>query len=369
MVCYILLGVVCGVSGIRYLLAMQCPLVVTGFFYWMSSEQFRDLRKEFRLHDGSTAVKNFKKLLVCEEAGYFYYSLLGAVSSLIGYAVNTLWICKHYVFQTYETTNFIDVYEGTFLERVQNAFGSLLMFFGYIPQRSVLSVRGIITIISFVLIGVIGYCVVRAFKNCRGIRFFAVLFVIVAFLVNVFAFVFTTSTMVPRYYITIVIFALPVIALYLEEEQVEFDKTLVFVILAVCFTLSSAKVFYSYVSVDKNEDKRAVAEFLAENELNFGVATFNNGNVITELTNGQVEIANVWNPIYLNFYKWSSPVRYYEDGYYEGEVFLLLTNGEVAEYSEAQAISEGKICYEDEYVTVFLFDSMEALMSCAAPLE
>lgn len=369
-ICYILLGIICGVSGIRYLLAMQCPLVVAGFFYWLTSDAFQNFRAEFKLSDEKSQMKatwnNLKKLFACEEAGYFYYSLLGAVSSLAGYVLNDLWISKQYVFQTYDTTNFIDVYQGEFLERLQNAFGSLLMFFGYIPQKSVLSMRGIITLISFVMIGIFVYCVRKAFQKCKGIRFFAVLFVVVAFVINVFAFIFTTSTMVPRYYITIMIFALPVIALYLQEEKVEFDKTLVFLILAVCLTLSSAKVFYSYVTVDKNADKRAVAQYLEETELNFGFATFNNANVITELTNGQVEIANIWDPVNLNYYQWSSPVKYYEEGYHDGEVFLLLSNGEVAEFADAEAVQKGEIYYEDDYYTVFIYDSVEALMSCAA---
>lgn len=370
LICYILLGIICGVSGIRYLLAMQCPLVVAGFFYWLTSDAFQDFRAEFKLSDEKTQLKitlnNLKKLFVCEEAGYFYYSLLGVVSALAGYVLNAVWISKQYVFQTYDTTNFIDVYQGEFLERIQNAFGSLLMYFGYIPQKSVLSMRGIITLISFVMIGVCVYCVRKAFQKCKGIRFFAVLFVVVAFAINMFAFIFTTSTMVPRYYITIMIFVLPVIALYLQEEKAEFDKTLVFLILAVCLTLSSAKVFYSYITVDKNADKRAVAQYLEKTEFNFGFATFNNANVITELTNGQVEIANIWDPVNLNFYQWSSPVKYYEEGYHDGKVFLLLSNGEVAEFADAEAVKKGEIYYEDDYYTVFIYDNVEALMNCAA---
>lgn len=378
LICYILLGVVCGVSGIRYLLAMQCPLVAAGFFYWLKSDAFKELRAEFKLYDESckdekfinrTTWENLKKLLVCEEAAYFYYGLLGAVSSLAGYALNALWISKAYVFQTYDTTNFIDVYQGEFLERVQNAFGCLLMFFGYIPQKSVLSLRGIITMLAFVMIGVFVFCVKKAYQKCQGIRFFAVFFVLVAFIINIFAFLFTNSTMVPRYYITIMIFALPVIAMYLEEEKLEFDKTLVFLILAACLTLSSAKTFYSYITVDKNADKRAVAEYLEKTEFNFGFATFNNANVITELTNGQVEIANIWDPVNLNYFKWSSPVKYYEEGYHEGKVFLLLSAGEVAEFADTEAVKTGEIYYEDDYYTVFVYDNVDALMKCAADGE
>lgn len=363
--CYILLGICCGLSGIRYLLAMQCPLVVAGFFYWMSSDAFKDFRLEFRFC-AENVVENGRKLLKCEEAGYFYYSLLGAVSSLVGYVLNAVWISKKYVFQTYDTTNFISVYQGEFLERLQNAFGSLLMFFGYIPQKSVLSLRGIITLISFVMVGVFVFCTRKAYKSCKGIRFFAVMFVVVSFIINIFAFVFTTSTMVPRYYITIMIFALPVIAMYLEEEKIVFDKTLVFLILAACLFLSSAKTFYSYITVDKNAPRREVAEFLAENDYDFGFATFENANVITELTNGEVEMANIWNIDDMDFFKWSSPVKYYEEGYHTGETFLLLTTAETIEFADSKAVKRGEIVYEDNYYTVYVYESVEALLACGS---
>lgn len=367
---YIVMALICGVSGIRYLLAMQCPLVIAGFFYWLRSEEFKNLREEFQpgILDAQN-VTNFKKLVKASEASYFYYSLLGAVGSLVGYGINVVWVSRQYVFQTYESTNFIDVYQGVFLERLQNAFGSLLMFFGYIPQKGVLSLRGIITIISFVFVGIFVYCTVKAYKKCSGIRFFVVLFLTVAFAVNIFAFVFTTSTMVPRYYITILIFALPVVAFYLEEEKMVFDRSLVFLILAGCLFLSSAKTFYSYITVDKNADKREVAEFLAENEYDFGFATFNNANVITELTGGEVEMANIWDPMELDYFKWSSPVKYYEEGYHTGETFLLLTGGEAAAYAESEAVKQGEVIYRDGSYIVYLFESVDALLECRPAVQ
>ncbi len=373
---YVILALICGVSGIRYLLALQCPLVIAAFFYLLKSQEFQKFRSEFTLttEQGNNTVKmiaaankeNGKTLLGCSAATYFYYSLLGAIGSVIGYGINVVWISKNYVFQTYDTTNFVSIYQGVLFERLQNAIGCLLMLFGYIPDKGVISLRGVISMIAFVLLGILVYCTKISYKNSRNERFFVVLFLIVSFVVNVFAFVFTTSTMVPRYYITILIFALPVIAFYLEEEKRVFDKMVLCLILAVCLMLSTAKTVFSFISGDKNAEKRPVAEFLAENDYDFGFATYNNGNIITELTNGEVEIANIWDPENLNFFKWSSPMKYYEEGYHEGEVFLLLTAGEVMEFADAEAVLEGEVIYEDGNYTVFVYDSVDLLMSYGA---
>lgn len=351
---FLFLAVVCGISGIRYLLALQCPLVLTAFLFCIRTEEFKSFRTQ-------PSRKSFLSVLQSKQLPYLFYSLAGLAGSLLGYAVNTLFISKHYSFQTYETTNFISIYDGVFLERLQNALGALLMLFGYIPDRSVISLRGLISVISFVLIGLFIYCTVKVFRRTQGSRFFTTLFLVTAFCLNCFVFVFTTSTLVPRYYITVFIFLLPVLAFYFSEETLKFDKAAAGLILAGCLLLCTGKTVLSEITVDKNADKRPVAAFLEENGYAFGFATYTNGNIITELTNGQVEIANIWDPENLNYFKWSSPMKYYEEDYYQGSVFLLLTNEEAASFADARAVREGELIYQDESYLVLSYPSVEAL--------
>ena len=357
-VCYVLLSLVCGISGVRYLLALQCPLLLAAFIYLMKTQKFQDFRRTFDL-------KIFKEIFSVDEARYFGYSLLGAVSSMAGYGFNVLWVSKHYVFQTYDTTNFIPIYQGILFERIQNAAGTLLMLFGYIPDRSFLSLRGVISILSFVLLGTTVYCVCKCLKACKGTRLFVTLFLVTAFFLNVFVFVFTTSTMVPRYYITMLIFALPILAFYGESGAFKLDRLAVGAILSVCLIMGTGKIVYSFVTTDKNEDKRQVAEFLDQNGYHFGFATYTNGNIITELTDGAVEIANVGDPQYLDYFCWSSPTRYYQEGYYKGEIFLLLTSEEAIEYAGAAPVQHGDTVYQDGAYVVLVYDSVEELMSYA----
>ena len=357
-VLFVALSFICGVSGVRYLLALQCPLVLTAFLYFLKSEEFQ----AFRMDLGREARKS---LLRCTEASYFSYGLLAAIVSVAGYGTNVIWISKKYVFQTYGATNFIAIYQGIMFERLQNMFGSLLMLFGYIPDRGFLSLRGLISVTAFVLLAVFIYCAVKSLKRSRGMRYFVSLFLTVAFCLNVFVFVFTTSTMVPRYFITILIFALPVLAFYTESEKRKLDRIAVGAILAGCLLLGTGKTVLSFVTVNKNEDKLAVAEFLEENGYTFGFATYNNGNIITELTEGTVEIANIGDPQYLDFFRWSSPVRYYQEEYHQGEAFLLLTAEEMSAYAETKAVNQGIRVYEDGFYTVLVYESVEKLLDCA----
>lgn len=357
---YVLLAIICGVSGVRYLLALQVPLVLTAFFYLLGTEEYGQFRAEFGVNRMVRAY--WKRIWKCERAYYLYYALLGIVGSVAGYGINVLWISRQYIFQTYDGTNFIAVYQGVLWERAQNALGSLLMLFGYIPDRSVLSLRGIITMIAFVLIAVFVYCGVRVYRGSEGLRFFLVLFLGVAFALNEFVFVFTTSTMVPRYYLTIFIFVLPVLAFFLEQGEPVWDKLVVGVILVVSLGMSTGKTVLSFITTDKNADKRSVVAFLEE-QYDFGYATYWNANIVTELTNGQVEVANILDPDKLQFFTWSTPQKYYEENYHTDEVFLLLTEAEATEYAEAEVLQIGDKVYDDGNYVVYEYENVETLMS------
>ena len=205
---YVLLAIVCGMSGVRYLLALQCPLVLTSFFYLLGGEEFQSFR-------GEMTKEHFQTLFSTDRMRYFLYSLAGAFFAVVGYGINVVFISHKYVFQTYGATNFIALYHGVLFDRIQNAVGCLLMLFGYIPDKGFLSLRGVVTMAAFVLLGIYGYVTVKSGKMQRvtGFRSLITLFLKVSFVLNLFVFIFTTSTMVPRYYITIFIFALPVLCL------------------------------------------------------------------------------------------------------------------------------------------------------------
>ena len=363
--CYLLLSLVCGLSGVRYMLALQAPLVLTAVVYTMKSGEWSLYRREM-------TRANRRKLLSGERLQYLAFGILGAVGAVAGYALNVAVVARKYDFQTYEATNFISVYQGIFLERLQNTLGSLLMLFGYIPDKGFLSVRGLITLISFVLLGGIVFIAVRCGKELRSDgerkgevsqRKFLLWFFVTAFALNTFVFVFTTSTIVPRYYVTVFMFAVPLLAVFYEEERLPLDRFLITAGLCVCLGLATAKTVFSYVSTDKNEDKKAVASFLESGDYEFGYATYWNANIMTELTDGQVEVANLKDVEDLSFFLWSSPKKYYEEDYHTGKTFLLLTAEEAREHALSPAVLAGRIVFEDGNYTVYEYESAKEFLS------
>lgn len=361
-VLFLALALICGVSGVRYLLALQCPLALAAFLYLLKSKEFQHFRRNLTARNLGA---EFKQLWQCQGMKYLLYAVLGAIGSVAGYGLNVLYVSKNYVFQTYDATNFIAVYQGIFFERLQNAFGSLIMLFGYIPDKGVISLRGLVTLAAFAMIAIYVFVSVKAYKQSTGQRQFVSVFLITTFLLNVFVFVFTTSTMVPRYYLTVFMFVLPLLCFYMEQEKLYFDRMVVTLLLTGCLLLATGKTVLSFLTADKNESKRVVAEFLQENQYDFGYATYWNANIITELTDGQVEIANVGDGVYLEYFKWSSPMKYYEENYHTGKVFLLLTAEEAEEAMESKAVQGGKVVYQDSAYTVYEYESAGALLNLA----
>ena len=356
--CYIVLSVICGVSGVRYMLALQCPLLLASLWYGLREEAFHAFRMEMD-------VSKLKMLWKGNCGSYIRTSLLGLFCAVIGYGINVAYVSRAYIFQTYESTNFIDVYQGVLFERIQDAFGSIVMLFGYIPGKSVLSLRGIVTMISFVLIALLLFLVIRTWKTKDSLHRFLVFFLATSFFLNSFVFVFTNSTLVPRYYITTLIFVIPIAAIYFTEETIAFDKRVVALLLAVCLVVATGKTDLSMMKTDKNAGRRQVSAYLVDQGYEFGYATYWNGNIMQELSNGTLQLANISDPEEFAFFKWSSESAYYEPEYETGKVFLLLSEEEFADYGDAKVLTIGKEIYHENGFVVYGYESNQELLKAA----
>ena len=349
---YVFLCVICGMSGVRYVLALQAPLVLAAVLYLMKSREWNMLRVK-------TDKPGVYALGRCQQMKYVLFAMLGLVSAMIGYVCNVAVIARNYVFQTYEATNFTQVFQGVLLERLQNVIGNLLLLFGYIANKGFLSVRGLISLLAFALLIGIALLSKRSHKLLQGEKLFVLLFFEVAFVLNTFVFLFTTSTMSERYYITVFIFVLPLLAFYFEKENYALDKMLVVLFLVGTLGITTAKCVYSFATNDKNADIREVVEFLSEEGYTFGYATYWNGNIMTELSDGAIEVAQVAEIPTMTYFRWSSPTRYYEEGYHQGKCFLLLTRDEFEKNQDLHCLQEGECVYQDLTYVVFHYDNVE----------
>lgn len=387
---YVGLSMVCGLSGVRYMLALQVPMCLTAGIYILKSREFALLRKEF---SAAHPWQQLRTVLSGERRSYLAYSLLGLIAALIGYVMNVAVLGRRFRFQMYDATNFIKIFQGVLLERIQDTVGNLLQLFGYIEEKGFLSIRGLISLLAFGFLAGIVFLTVRCSRLLAGEwkkweaeeekngqqekradqagqqreilahSRFILWFFVTAFVLNTFVFLFTTSTIVARYYITVFLFVLPLLCIYFTYESLPLDRLLLTVLLCGALALTTAKCVYSFIDKDKNEDKRTVAAYLEEQGYTFGYASYWNGNITTELTDGAVEIANIHEIDRMDLFTWSSPMKYYQEGYHSGKTFILLTAREAAEYGQVPVIAAGKTVYEGQGYVVLHYDSVEELWS------
>ena len=368
-VCAVLFAAICvilGISGVRYMLDVLVPLIMTAGVFIIRSGGFQVFRTE-------ATKEHFAGLLKTEQVRYLFVSFAGLVCGGIGYLINALFISKVYQFQTYDTTNFIAVHEGVFWDRVQNALGELLQMFGYIENKPFLSLRGFITILAFAMIATLGFTWVKSMRyglvqstalvepTEQNHRRFTVLFAGVSFVLHLFVFVFTTSTMVDRYFIPIAIFFLLTLAIYMEWEGLVFDRVAVCLILGGSLALAGVKTYYSFVSNDKNADRYEMAEYLVEEGYTFGYASYWNSNIMTEVSDGALEMANLWSLESLGDFKWSSKMSSYEPK--EGKIFLIAETDELEALKEYGMLEQQKIIFENESYCVLHFDSQAEFLT------
>lgn len=360
LVLYIILAVILGMSGVRYLLDLIVPMLLAAVWFVLSSKAFQAFR-------ATPTKEQLRAVLRSDRARYVYVSGVGFLSAAIGYLVNALFISKQYQFQTYDTTNFIKVQEGVFFDRVQNALGELLQMFGYIENKAFLSLRGVVTIVAFVIIGILGYVWKKCITYRKSVeivglddskeekRSFTVLFAGISLVLHLFVFIFTTSTMVDRYFIPIAIFFLITALIYMEWEKVSFDRVVVGVLLLGCLLLAGTKTYYSFVTNDKNETRYEMAEFLVEEGYTFGYASYWNSNIMTELSDGKLEMANLWSIESMGDFKWSSKVSSYDEK--EGKLFLIISQSEKNELEAYNMLEKQPVIFENDDYFVLHFDN------------
>lgn len=360
------LCVILGISGVRYLLDLLVPLVITSAIFVMGSSAFKVFRQE-------PTIEHFIALCKLERLKYFFVSIAGMILGGIGYLINALFISKIYSFQTYDTTNFVVIRDGVFLDRVQKALGELLQMFGYIENRAFLSLRGLITFLAFVMIATLGYVWTKSMRYSlvpgavedepieQEHQRFTVLFAGVSFVLHLFVFIFTTSTMVDRYFIPIAIFFLLTVAIYMEWERLAFDRVAVCLILGASLALAGVKTYYSFVTNDKNADRYDMAEYLVEEGYTFGYASYWNSNIMTEVSDGALEMANLWTMESLEDFRWSSKMSSYEAK--EGKVFLIAGADEFAALEEHGMMDKQEVIFENDSFKVLHFDSQEEFLA------
>ncbi len=307
-----ILSALVGLGGARQLLVTYMPLcAAAGINYFFKRDD------------------EYKNWLVIALA-----DLLGAV---IGYEINAKILAGIYSYETWSEI----VFSGFDSSRIDLILNGFLFSFGYTTEKifSLPALLGNAACMMWLLLTVYVFCYVIRNKNrvssrlCRLTSFTAFLY-----LIFILFYIFTDAFFHHRYNLPVIVFSLPLIALFLEE--VEWKRPVCSALLSVLVVMTAVCGAFYYKSnwnVDKNEELRKITDFLVSEGYKNGYSSYWRSNVVTEFSNGKID---VWDIIddsndqaFLRVkdidqtYHWLQKVSH-DTTHPEGKIFLLFTAGE-----------------------------------------
>lgn len=231
------------------------------------------------------------------------------------------------------------------LELQRNCFlllQSLLAWCGLEQNVTFFSIRGLLNILK------VGFCCfvwfvgpILYFKDYKKLTFYRKLFglfFVAHVFVNIYMLLFCrellTNIGAGRYLFTSLIFAIIILAdvllRYFMQSQCLARYLAVLCIIAIVVTSGSMAV-YTYYRPDIVAGKYAISNFLKEEGLSYGYATFWNAGNNTALSDYEVEIVSVvLGEANLTPHRWLSAEHWYDPNNHFGETFLMLTRDEYA---------------------------------------
>lgn len=294
----------------------------------------------------------------------FIYPLL--LSSGTGYFINRLLINRFH-FADHNQLCFADLSEMSLGVRISRIADALLELFGYSSGARLFSVRGVangfVILFLFCCIAVI-MDELRHEKDETG-KFY-VFAAVASFLCNITVTLFLDMS-ISRYYIFNLVLFVPVGAMWLHARR----KNYIFAVLIIIgFLLSaSASTCIDILNCDNlyghiipNRYREQSIGFLRDHGYTYGFASYWNANIISEFTDGGIEVCGFYNVASMEHFRWNSLKKYDDEHYCDTEVFLLLSRQELDAVGKEL---EGLIVYEDDFFIIYTYPNSEAVWEAA----
>lgn len=357
----ILVSFINGLGSVKGLMGLYVPVCLASFIVFVyKKSSSREIKKEKRL---------------------FIISIISLISSSIGYLANILYLSKGYslfisnhsrVLSNISITKFIKVI-GDFLSLLGNQNP------GYWDTNvRLFSLSGILGLFCFLTILILIFSIFTLIKKYKKLDIYSLL-IITLFICIVFVqgsvFAFTSGNDIPNasYWLTPLPIVFVVIDLGINNIDYEFSKTkqIVSIVLLLSITLTSIASVNTYFNAPLRSRPKLknVYEFLIDNNYTQGYASLWNSNVITEWSNGKIEMWTAY------FYKDECPslFPYLQLNTHNippvGEFFIITTNQELADGVLTELKELSKVVYDDGEYIVMTYDNYDLLNRLVSSLD
>ena len=346
-----ILSFIAGLGGVRQFLVFHTPLCLTAFvLLFLERHQ----------------VDSLREILGCRKGKLFCISIAEAFFCVAGVGVNSVILHRFFVFSEYTKTSLNSLKMTEFLDYL----GSVIHIWGYEGCAELRDITGAAALCGLMLCAIfllMTAFLIRRFKSLLLQEQIFLLFFLSGVFTNVVFYLFANLP-VPRYLMPSAIMILPLIPVSFRQKNGFGRSWRAPILICFCFCLfvQSTNYFWYYAFKDrglKSTPEQEAAAWLQENDYSKGFATFWNSDILTELSDGDIEmwtlhndqIRSDWSGCEL--YEWLQ-VRSHRDALPDGQVFLAVSSEECDELFSLPKMS-ARPAFSNEKLSIFTFDSAE----------
>ncbi|WP_295298422.1 hypothetical protein [uncultured Brachyspira sp.] len=352
-----IISVLAGMGGLRQLLILYIPLFISSGYL-------------FCIEKGLFFKSNKVVYIDTTNSHYFYIifveTILILFSSIIGYLINSIYLSKIYYFSLY---NHIKLTSFS-LERLINVINGYLASIGFQEGTKIFSVSLLPNFICFITICILIISIIDILRNkiYSNEEKLLTLFFVVANIIFCGLYSFSDFQYYNRYNLPIVIFAYIIIIIFIKHKISTLKTKNYYNFFAigifVLFLLSGLLIYFTPYYITKNEFVD-ISNILKDYECRYGYASYWNGNVLTELSDGTLEIYS-WNPdintisnvneifTWLQLVKHSTEVP-------SGKIFCIFSANELGS-PIAKSMEGSDILYKTDKYTIYIFQSYDSII-------
>ena len=268
----------------------------------------------------------------------------------------------------------------TLPEMMQQALGGLARLMGYSEGSVLLSVHGLASVGALLLPAAAAILMGRALKAARRdgnhVLRVGVLTLAMSAAITALSFVLLEDLYLNRYWIPLMTLGAPVMAACLSRENNAPLRNVCVLLFASVVVVSSAmQIAGSMKNPEITSVQRERAAYLQNNGLTFGYATFWNANVVTELTDGDVEAvavsidANAQGQGVPHTSMWLEATADRRMERPDEPVFLMLTAQESGQLSDFLALSGAQKRWEQSGMTIYEIESQRVFFETAQTMD
>ena len=337
------LAVLTGMGGPRLLLLLYLPLLAAAL---------ADLPGRFRHSDRS----------------WLLYTAAGCFGCGFGYALNRLVLAKRYAFYLWDEFSL----SAPDLDRLRTLLRDFVGGFGY-RDGAPLS-----NMLSLLWLGLTVCAILHALRHreaAGGSPRRLALCMLFAFGFFAAVYTFTDLYYISRYNLTIVVLSIPLLAWFFAlSDRKKAAAQLLILVLVGGFSFLGVRFYQAEGEKNATGPLRKVGQFLVDHAYTQGYSTFWNGNVLTELTNGEIEVW-CWTADAEKFPEVETPddlylwlqVKRHSTSVPEGKLFMILTLPEFELCSWGERLREEDVVYRIGQYTVFGYDSHDEMLAILCP--